>query len=199
MQPHQEHRSRGAKNYPKGTRLRRPWLPALLPLACLACLAHTATAAEWSVPADLRASVDALTDAQRAFIESGEMLASKNTPQGAVVVGTVEAGHVIGEVTVVAGGLRTATLTASGPVEVLEIERADFEDWLEETCTRPDLTKEQRRGRLIDWAAAPHARYCHPREEHLLPLHVCYGAAGSAAARALRLRVLGKQTSAFLW
>jgi len=76
---------------------------------------------------------------------------------------------------------------------------AGFEDWLEETCTRPDLTEEQRRGRLIDWAAAPHARYCHPREEHLLPLHVCYGAAGSAAARALRLRVLGKQTSAFLW
>ena len=76
---------------------------------------------------------------------------------------------------------------------------AEFEDWLEETCTRPDLTEEQRRCRLIDWAAAPHARYCHPREEHLLPLHVCFGAAGSAAARTFRLRVLGKQTSAFLW
>ena len=36
-------------------------------------------------------------------------------------------------------------------------------------------------------------------QEHLLPLHVCYGAAGSAAVRAFRLRVLGKQTSAFLW
>ena len=76
---------------------------------------------------------------------------------------------------------------------------AGFEDWLEETCTRPDLTEKQRRARLIDWAAAPHARYCHPREEHLLPLHICYGAAGPAAARAFRLRVLGKQTSAFLW
>ena len=43
------------------------------------------------------------------FIESGRMSASKSTPQGDVVVGTVEAGHVIGEVTVVAGGLRTAT------------------------------------------------------------------------------------------
>lgn len=36
----------------------------------------------------------------------------------------------IGEVTVVAGGLRTATFRASGPVEVLEIARSDFEAWL---------------------------------------------------------------------
>jgi len=74
MQPHQEHPSRGAKHHPNGTRLRRPWLPALLPLACLACLAHTAAAAEWSVPADLRGSVEGLTDLQRAFIESGDVL-----------------------------------------------------------------------------------------------------------------------------
>jgi predicted acylesterase/phospholipase RssA/CRP-like cAMP-binding protein len=43
---------------------------------------------------------------------------------------------VIGEVTVVAGGLRTATLTALGAVEVLEIERVDFEDWLN---THPEM------------------------------------------------------------
>ena len=64
------------------------------------------------------------------FIESGSVSASKTTLQGDVVVGTVGAGQVIGEVTVVAGGRRTATLTAVGRVEVLEIERADFEDWL---------------------------------------------------------------------
>ena len=64
------------------------------------------------------------------FIQSGTVTASKSTPQGEVVVGTVEAGQVIGEVTVVAGGLRTATLRASGPVEVLEIERSAFESFL---------------------------------------------------------------------
>lgn len=64
------------------------------------------------------------------FIESGAVAASKSTPQGEVLVGTVEAGQVIGEVTVVAGGLRTATLRAVGPVEVLEFERSDFEAWL---------------------------------------------------------------------
>jgi predicted acylesterase/phospholipase RssA/CRP-like cAMP-binding protein len=70
------------------------------------------------------------------FIESGQVAASKATPRGDVVVGTVEAGQVIGEVTVVAGGLRTATLTALGAVEVLEIERVDFEDWLN---THPEM------------------------------------------------------------
>jgi predicted acylesterase/phospholipase RssA/CRP-like cAMP-binding protein len=82
------------------------------------------------------------------FIESGQMSASKNTPQGAVVVGTVEAGHVIGEVTVVAGGLRTATLTANGPVEVLEIERTDFEDWLNSHPEMADRVSDEARERV---------------------------------------------------
>lgn len=82
------------------------------------------------------------------FVESGRMSASKATPQGDVVVGTVEAGHVIGEVTVVAGGLRTATLRASGPVEVLEIERVDFEDWLNSHPEMADRVSDEARERV---------------------------------------------------
>jgi hypothetical protein len=33
-----------------------------------------------------------------------------------------------------------------------------------------DLTTEQRRQRLVDWAKAPSARKAHPREEHFIPL-----------------------------
>jgi aromatic ring-opening dioxygenase catalytic subunit (LigB family) len=51
-----------------------------------------------------------------------------------------------------------------------------FDDWLVETV---GLDPQTRRQRLIDWAAAPAARACHPREEHLLPLHVMAGAAGA--------------------
>ncbi|MBI4632267.1 MAG: dioxygenase [Deltaproteobacteria bacterium] len=47
-----------------------------------------------------------------------------------------------------------------------------FQYWLIETCTGP-LFSTERQQRLIDWHEAPSARYCHPREEHLLPLHVC--------------------------
>lgn len=74
-----------------------------------------------------------------------------------------------------------------------------FDNWLAETCASPALDEDQRRGRLVDWEAAPHARYCHPREEHLLPLHVCYGAAGRACSEYFELTIIGKQASAFLW
>ena len=35
--------------------------------------------------------------------------------------------------------------------------------------------------RLASWEQAPEARFCHPREEHLLPLHVAAAAAGANA------------------
>lgn len=39
--------------------------------------------------------------------------------------------------------------------------------------TSPRLSPEERRQRLSEWErVAPHARVAHPREEHLLPLHV---------------------------
>eukprot|EP01012_Entosiphon_sulcatum_P008485 TRINITY_DN14617_c0_g1_i1.p1 TRINITY_DN14617_c0_g1~~TRINITY_DN14617_c0_g1_i1.p1 ORF type:complete len:278 (-),score=48.47 TRINITY_DN14617_c0_g1_i1:191-964(-) len=36
-----------------------------------------------------------------------------------------------------------------------------------------------RHHRLIEWKKAPHALFCHPREDHIIPLHVAAGAAGS--------------------
>ena len=36
-------------------------------------------------------------------------------------------------------------------------------------------------------------------KEHLLPLHVCYGVAGTAARRVFSGNILGRQASAFLW
>lgn len=59
-----------------------------------------------------------------------------------------------------------------------------FDAWLTETLTEPHLTNPEREARLRDWSSAPQARFCHPREEHLLPLLVCWGAAnqGSPAA-----------------
>jgi hypothetical protein len=38
---------------------------------------------------------------------------------------------------------------------------------------------------LAAWQRAPAARECHPREEHLLPLHVCAGAAGQDRGQAV--------------
>jgi aromatic ring-opening dioxygenase catalytic subunit (LigB family) len=73
-----------------------------------------------------------------------------------------------------------------------------FQDWLIETCTGP-LSQSARQERLIAWETAPSARYCHPREEHLLPLHVCCGMMGQPAAVAFDDQILGKRAVAFLW
>ncbi|MFO7527332.1 MAG: class III extradiol ring-cleavage dioxygenase [Marinobacter sp.] len=74
-----------------------------------------------------------------------------------------------------------------------------FENWLEETCTDADMSETERTERLLHWDQAPHARFCHPREEHLLPLHVCYGLAGQAAQTRFEATILGKQSGMFYW
>lgn len=74
-----------------------------------------------------------------------------------------------------------------------------FDAWLHETCTSQNLDEPQRRARLQHWEQAPHARFCHPREEHLLPLQVCYGLAGRPCDEAHSLTVLGRKAAMFLW
>lgn len=54
-----------------------------------------------------------------------------------------------------------------------------FDAWLAETLAS---SSEERCRRLVEWEEAPAARIAHPREEHLLPLHVIVGAAGDDAA-----------------
>lgn len=45
--------------------------------------------------------------------------------------------------------------------------RRTFESWLIDTCSNPNIDKNNRKQQLIEWEKAPHARYCHPREEYL--------------------------------
>lgn len=51
-----------------------------------------------------------------------------------------------------------------------------FNAWLTDAVR---ATTSERDGRLSDWASAPFARHCHPREDHLMPLMVVAGAAGA--------------------
>jgi aromatic ring-opening dioxygenase catalytic subunit (LigB family) len=74
-----------------------------------------------------------------------------------------------------------------------------FEDWLLQTCCDPSLAEAEREQRLANWESAPHARYCHPREEHLLPLQVCYGIGQSAAQNPFREPVARFISSAYQW
>jgi aromatic ring-opening dioxygenase catalytic subunit (LigB family) len=72
-----------------------------------------------------------------------------------------------------------------------------FDAWLTETVAMP---RSERERRLIDWEQAPGARASHPREEHLLPLHVIAGAgAGDPGSKLFETRVLGSLQSAFVF
>ena len=82
------------------------------------------------------------------FIISGELEATNARAHGDIVVGVIQAGQIIGEVTVIAGGKRTATLRAKGPAEVLVIERADFEKWLNDNVEVADSVSDQARERI---------------------------------------------------
>jgi aromatic ring-opening dioxygenase catalytic subunit (LigB family) len=70
-----------------------------------------------------------------------------------------------------------------------------FDAWLNDAVTGDPRLRDQR---LADWAAAPEARFAHPREEHLLPLMVAAGAAdGEPARHAFGEPIMGAMTSGF--
>jgi len=76
----------------------------------------------------------------------------------------------------------------------------EFNNWLINTCTNPELDDSERRQRLVDWESAPSARYCHPREEHLLPLHVCFGSAGGRQGEIVfNGQIMNLAMSSFFW
>jgi aromatic ring-opening dioxygenase catalytic subunit (LigB family) len=79
----------------------------------------------------------------------------------------------------------------------LDPDSVRFDDWLAETVALPAHERERR---LINWADGPGARAAHPREEHLLPLHVTAGAAEQDPGyQAFQERVLGSMQSAYIF
>lgn len=74
-----------------------------------------------------------------------------------------------------------------------------FEEWLIATCSSQSLDEATRADRLTNWESAPFARYCHPREEHLLPLHVCYGATRRPCSAYLSMSIMNKKASFYFW
>jgi len=74
-----------------------------------------------------------------------------------------------------------------------------FEEWLLNTCSDADNSEEDRVKKLVHWGTADGAGYCHPREEHLLPLHVCYGVAQAPCSECFELEIMRKKVSMYLW
>jgi aromatic ring-opening dioxygenase catalytic subunit (LigB family) len=69
-----------------------------------------------------------------------------------------------------------------------------FDAWLGEVAKDEPAKRD---AALAAWTKAPSARECHPREEHLLPLMVAAGAAGSDRGKTVfRDEVMGVAVSA---
>lgn len=84
--------------------------------------------------------------------------------------------------------------------DVADLQNEAFQDWLIDTVTNENLSVPVRESRLIDWRVqAPYSLFCHPRAEHLLPLHVCFGLGNSAAKLIFYDEVFGKKVCGFLW
>lgn len=87
----------------------------------------------------------------------------------------------------------------SPPTTEANTQNQAFEAWLTDTCSNIYLTTAEREMRLENWADAPGARFCHPREEHLLPLHVCAAYAGTASQTHYAVKVMNKMSGMFYW
>lgn len=81
-------------------------------------------------------------------------------------------------VLIVGSGLSYHNLRLFGPGARIPSEA--FDAWLNEVL---ELPPEDRTTALLDWESAPHARTCHAREDHLVPLFAALGAAEAGTAR----------------
>lgn len=121
-------------------------------------------------------------------------------PAAHIALGKALRGLVSENILIIGSGFSFHNLNSFFGARVGEPDAANeaFQNWLIETCVG-GISQTEREDRLNEWAKAPSARYCHPREDHLLPLHVCAGMAGTAAELIFDDQILGKRCVGFLW
>lgn len=75
----------------------------------------------------------------------------------------------------------------------------EFNGWLDDVVQSANLSDAERVQKLIHWEQAPNGRISHPREEHLLPLMVCYGAAGEPAQQVYDYDIMSVPSRTYVW
>ena len=128
-------------------------------------------------------------------------LAQSLNPAEHIKIGKALSGVKYDELLVIGSGFSFHNMKAFFALETSDSKAMNetFEQWLIDTCSNPNIDEEERTQRLENWEQAPFARYCHPREEHLLPLHVCCGVAQSVCSEYFELSIIHKKSSVYLW
>lgn len=123
------------------------------------------------------------------------------SPQFHLQIGQALSGIANGSVMLMGSGFTFHNMRAFFTANTPQIEQANvaFEAWLREAVSSPLISDKMRREKLIHWDQAPSARFCHPREEHLLPLHVCVGVSHQPADIVVPMTIAGKQTALYGW
>ena len=105
------------------------------------------------------------------------------------------------EILIVGSGLTFHNM--KGLISGATSEQADlnkrFQDWLNDALSNPLYSENERNNLLRNWEQAPGARFCHPREEHLIPLHVCQGAAATPISKTFPMTLSGFDNYCYLW
>lgn len=96
-------------------------------------------------------------------------------------------------VLILGAGMSVHNLRALGDPRITA-PASQFDAWLNDAVTAPGAA---RTTALAHWDTAPHARLCHPRHEHLLPLMVAAGASPNAGTRVYHEMVLGTPIAGF--
>lgn len=69
----------------------------------------------------------------------------------------------------------------------------DFDQWLTKTVADPATRDHE----LSHWADAPYGKFCHPREEHLIPLMVIAGTSDQPGQQVFSDQIMGSVISAY--
>ncbi len=105
-------------------------------------------------------------------------------------------------VVIIGSGMSFHNLQAvfAGQQPELRAASDQFHQWLLATVGSAELSAEARLAALANWQQAPYARFCHPRAEHLLPLHVCAAIAGGAPAQVVfDEELMNHKVAGFCW
>lgn len=86
-----------------------------------------------------------------------------------------------------------------GDAEALAKASTEFTGWLDDTLADGDMREADRATKLNAWADAPSGKAAHPREEHLIPVHACYGATKTPVTDIFKFDLNSVPARCYLW
>jgi aromatic ring-opening dioxygenase catalytic subunit (LigB family) len=82
--------------------------------------------------------------------------------------------------------------------QIVDERNEEFHNWLVDTISN-EMLETERTDLLVNFKNAPYATYAHPRTEHIIPLHICYGINKKAGKVVFDDTIYNKRTIGVIW